>query len=50
MKINKKEELDLLLSDCRAIPYQDVKVGGTFYKIKSQSFTFPDGTVQNQNI
>lgn len=46
MKINSKEEIDLLLDYCKAIPYSDVKDGGNFYKIKSQLFCFPDGTVQ----
>ena len=46
MKIYSKEELQSLLDYCKALPYSEVKDGGSFYKIKSQSFTFPDGTVQ----
>lgn len=46
MKIYSKEELQNLLDYCKAIPYSEEKDGGSFYKIKSQTFTFPDGTVQ----
>lgn len=48
MKINSKEELDTLLNYCKATPYSDVKDGGSFYKIKSQSFSFPDGSIQTR--
>lgn len=48
MKINTLEELDLLLEYCKAIPYSDIKDGGSFYKIKSQAFLFPNGTVQTR--
>lgn len=48
MKINSKEELDMLLDFCKAIPYSNIKEGGNFYKVKSQSFVFPDGSVQTR--
>lgn len=48
MKINSKEELDALLKHCKATPYSDVQDGGNFYKIKSQSFKFPDGSIQTR--
>lgn len=48
MKINSKEELDALLEYCKATPYSDVQDGGNFYKIKSQSFKFPDGSIQTR--
>lgn len=48
MKINSKEELDALLEYCKVTPYSDVQDGGNFYKIKSQSFKFPDGSIQTR--
>jgi len=48
MKINTKEELDELLEYCKAIPYSQIKEGGNFYKIKSQSFIYPDGQIQSR--
>lgn len=48
MKINSKEELDALLEHCKVTPYSDVQDGGNFYKIKSQSFKFPDGSIQTR--
>lgn len=48
MKINSKEELDALLKHCKVTPYSDVQDGGNFYKIKSQSFKFPDGSIQTR--
>lgn len=48
MKINTREELDMLLNYCKAVPYSDVKDGGNFYKVKSQSFSFPDGSIQTR--
>ena len=48
MKINSREELDALLEYCKVTPYSDVQDGGNFYKIKSQSFKFPDGSIQTR--
>ena len=48
MKINSKEELDALLEYCKVTPYSDVQDGGNFYKIKSQSIKFPDGSIQTR--
>lgn len=48
MKIFSKEELHTWLDYCKAVPYSDVRDGGAFYKIKSQSFSFPDGSVQTR--
>ena len=48
MKINSKEELDALLEYCKVTPYSDVQDGGNFYKIKSQSFKFSDGSIQTR--
>lgn len=48
MKINTKEELDLLLNYCKAIPYSDIRKGGSFYEVKAQSFLFPDKTIQTR--
>ena len=48
MKINTKEEIDILLEKCKAIPYSKVKNGGNFYKIKSQDFIYPDNKIQTR--
>lgn len=48
MKICSKEELATWLDYCKAVPYSNIKDGGVFYKIKSQSFLFPDGSIQNR--
>ncbi len=48
MKINSREELDMLLNYCKVTPYSEVKDGGSFYKIKSQSFLFPNGLIQTR--
>ncbi len=48
MIIHTKEELPILLDYCKATPYSDAKPGGDFYKIKSQTFCFPDGTIQTR--
>lgn len=46
MVINSKEELDILLNGCKAIPYSEIREGGNFYKVKARDFLFPDGSVQ----
>lgn len=46
MKIFSKEELDIILTSCKAKPCSEIKDGGSFYKIKAQSFQFPNGKVQ----
>lgn len=48
MKINSREEVDNLLKYCKAEPYSDIKQGGVFYKVKSQSFLYPDGSIQTR--
>lgn len=48
MKVNTKEELMALINYCRAIPYSDIVDGGSFYKVKAQSFSFPDGSIQTR--
>ena len=48
MKIDTKEEIDILLNYCKAIPCSLPKEGGNFYKIKNQSFIYPDGKVQTR--
>ena len=48
MKINTKEEIDILLNYCKAIPCSLPKEGGNFYKIKNQSFIYPDGKAQTR--
>ncbi len=48
MKINTKEEIDALLDYCKAVPYSQISAGGNFYKIKAQSFLYPNGTVQTR--
>ena len=48
MKINTKEEIDILLNYCKAIPCSLPKEGGIFYKIKNQSFIYPDGKAQTR--
>ncbi len=48
MKINSKDELNKILDMCKAKPYSDIKEGGNFYKIKSQDFVFPDGSIQTR--
>ena len=49
MKINTKEELDILLTKCRAIPYSDIRQGSGFLKVKSQSCIYPDGSIQSRD-
>ncbi len=48
MKISTKEELKTWIDYCRAVPYSAIADGGLFYKIKSQSFSFPDGSIQTR--
>ncbi len=48
MLINSKDELDILLSKCKASPQSDSRYGGNFYKVMSQDFLFPDGTIQTR--
>ena len=48
MKIDTKEEINILLNYCKAIPCSLPKEGGNFYKIKNQSFIYPDGKVQTR--
>lgn len=48
MKINTREEIDILLNYCKAIPCSLPKEGGNFYKIKNQSFIYPDGKAQTR--
>lgn len=48
MKINSIDELNALLEYCKAVPYSDIKDGGSFYKIKLQAFSFPNGSIQNR--
>lgn len=48
MKIYTKEEIDILLEHCKAFPYSNPLDGGKFYKIKSQQFQFPNGTIQTR--
>ena len=48
MKIHSKEQLDILLETCKAIPHSSIKDGGRFYKVKSQSFLFPNGKIEDR--
>lgn len=48
MKIETREELDNLLKYCKVIPYSLPQDGGKFYKIKNQSFIYPDGKIQTR--
>lgn len=50
MKVNSIEEVQQLLSRCKAVPYTEVKDGGSFYKVKAQSFKFPDGSIQTREF
>ena len=50
MKINSIDEVQQLLDKCKAVPCTEVKDGGNFYKVKAQSFTFPDGSVQTREF
>lgn len=49
MKINTRHELDFLLKQCKAVPYSDVREGSGFLKVKSQSFLYPNGSIQNRD-
>lgn len=48
MRINSTDALNLLLAYCRSFPHSNIKDGKGFYKIKSQDFLFPDGSVQTR--
>lgn len=50
MKVNSIEEVQQLLSRCKVVPYTEVKDGGSFYKVKAQSFKFPDGSIQTREF
>lgn len=50
MKVNSIEEVQQLLSRCKAVPYTEVKDGGSFYRVKAQSFKFPDGSIQTREF
>ena len=50
MKVNSIEEVQLLLARCKATPCTEIKDGGNFYKVKAQSFTFPDGSIQTREF
>ena len=43
---NIKNKINELLESNKVIPYSDIVDGGKFYKVKSQSFVFPDGSIQ----
>ena len=45
-----RELLMDILKKNKVIPYSDVMDGGKFYKIKSQSFVFPDGSIQSREF
>lgn len=45
-----KSKLDELLENNKVVPYSEVVDGGKFYKIKSQSFIFPDGSIQTREF
>lgn len=45
-----RELLMEILKKNKVIPYSDVMDGGKFYKIKSQSFVFPDGSIQSREF
>lgn len=45
-----KSKLDELLENNKVVPYSEVIDGGKFYKIKSQSFIFPDGSIQTREF
>lgn len=46
MIIDSKEELKTWLDYYRVKPYSDICDGGSFYKVKSQEFLYPDGSIQ----
>lgn len=50
MKVNSIEEVQQLLDRCKAVPCTEVKDGGAFYKVKAQSFKFPDGSTQTREF
>jgi ADP-ribose pyrophosphatase len=45
-----RELLMDILKKNKVIPYSEVMDGGKFYKIKSQSFVFPDGSIQSREF
>jgi ADP-ribose pyrophosphatase len=45
-----RELLMDILKKNKVIPYSEVMDGGKFYKIKSQSFIFPDGSIQSREF
>ena len=45
-----RELLMEILKKNKVVPYSEVMDGGKFYKIKSQSFIFPDGSIQSREF
>lgn len=45
-----RELLMEILKRNKVVPYSDIMDGGKFYKVKSQSFVFPDGSIQSREF
>ena len=45
-----REFLMDVLKKNKVVPYSDIMDGGKFYKVKSQSFVFPDGSIQSREF
>lgn len=48
MRIETKEEIDVILNYCMAKKVHEVKPGGGFYSLLRQDFLYPDGKVQTR--
>lgn len=48
MFVDNIDDLNNILKECKASACSEVSDGGRFYKVKSQSFLFPDGQIQNR--
>ncbi len=46
ISVSDNESIDKLINYCKATPASPIEDGKGFYKVKSQDFYFPDGTIQ----
>lgn len=50
MVVTNKEEIKEYLEYCKAVACSEVSDGGKFYKIKNQSFEFPNGHIEQREF
>lgn len=44
------EQLDGILESCKATPTSEIMPGGSFYKLKSRDFRYPNGSIQRREF